>query len=191
VACPMENLKYQFKMMLPIFQAASGVQKVFMTPIPRYLYAGCCEDADHAPNRADENFVDSQLDGLDKAKRMLRSVAFKHGLKEMKIVNPARELADPSLWNGDPVHPTAEAYRRVLDYLVKGLEAAASTAAIPVATPGQKKRPADEHLAGPSRRPFWISSASSSQDWVSCRGPGYPVQPGRGRGGGWRGRRNF
>jgi hypothetical protein len=134
--------------------------------------------------------VDSMLEALDKTKRTLRSLAFKHKMKEMKILNPAKFLAEEHLWGTDPVHPTTEGYKLLVDYLVK----VANDCCTPkkehsTETPGEKKRGPDEQLAGPSRRPFWITGpGSNSQDWTSCRGLSGP----RGRGRGWRGRRrNF
>jgi hypothetical protein len=53
----------------------------------------------------------------EKAKRNMRSLAFKHNLKDMKIVNPGRVLEDSQLWGPDPVHPSVD----LLTNLVKGL----------------------------------------------------------------------
>jgi hypothetical protein len=193
VTIPNEQVKYLFKMMVPIFKAADGVHQLLVTPIPRYLYLGCCDEADHAPNRADEGFVDSILEALDKTKRTLQSLAFKHKLKVMKILNPAKFLAVEHLWESDPVHPTAKGYRLLVDYLVKFANDSCTnnshTEANTTMQPAEKKRRPDEQLAGPSRRQFWITGpGANSQDWTSCRGLSGP----RGRGRGWRGkRRNF
>jgi hypothetical protein len=191
VTIPNEQVKYLFEMMTPIFKAADGVHRLLVTPIPRYLYQGCCEEADHAPNRAEEGFVDSILEALDKTKRMLRSLAFKHKMKDMKILNPAKFLAEEHLWDNDLVHSTVEGYKLLIDYLVKVANDCCTSPKeeLSISQPAEKKRGPDEQLTGPSRRPFWITGpGSNSQDWTSCRGLSRP----RGRGRGWRGRRrNF
>jgi hypothetical protein len=37
----------------------------------------CCNDAEQAPNRDDEGFLENMLEGLDKAIRVMRSPAFR------------------------------------------------------------------------------------------------------------------
>jgi hypothetical protein len=185
VDCPLETVKLHFEMMLPIFEAAAEATRLFMVPILRYLYSGCCSDVDHAPNRSKEKFIDNMLDGLKRTKKTLRSPAFRHGLKAMKIINPSRSLVEPSLWDSDPVHPSSGAYKILLDYIVKALEAANSTTSISEVTPA--KRPAEAQMTGPSRRPHWISTVpgNSAAEWTSCRGTSLGGGQGRGRGCSW------
>jgi hypothetical protein len=57
----------------------------------------------------------------------MRSLAFKHGLKSMRIVNPAKMLLDQELWCNDPVHPTIDGYKKIINSIVNGLEAARSS----------------------------------------------------------------
>jgi hypothetical protein len=56
------------------------------------FYFSCCSDVDHAPNRSEEKFINNMLEGLDKTKKTQRSLAFRHGLEAMKIINPSRSL---------------------------------------------------------------------------------------------------
>jgi hypothetical protein len=184
VTVPNEQVKFLFEMMVPIFASATNTTRLLVTPVPRYLNRGCCADPEHAPNRADEGFLDSFLDSLEKTKRALRSLAFKRSMKDMKVINPAKVLVEDSLWGSDPVHPTADGYKTLLDYIIKVLDDTSNVAGL---SSSGKKRATDDQLVGPSRRPFWITGpGSSSQDWTTCRGPGTNI---RGRGRGWRGRR--
>jgi hypothetical protein len=188
VACPMEHLKYQFELLVPVFKTAGSVRRLLLGPVPRYLFSGCCEDPEHAPNRQEEDFQEKLLDGLEKAKRTMRSLAFKHGMKDMKIINPGRFLESSSLWGTDPVHPTVDGYRILLDSIVGGLDVLSEGDTAKQA----EKRPASDQLVGPARRPYWISAATPApggQEFVTCNSGGGRGGRGGGRGGrGGRGR---
>jgi hypothetical protein len=81
-----------------------------------------------------------------------------------KILNPGRLLADPQYWGIDPVHPTISGYKKVVNYLVTALDNQNKSGAL--ATPAQK-RPAEGNLAGPCRRPFWVSDGNNNnQEWA-------------------------
>jgi hypothetical protein len=196
VPCPVETLKYVFELLVPVFNAASNFKRLLLCPIPRYMWQGCCSDPDHAPNRAEEGFLEDMLEGLDKAKRVMRSLAFKHGMKEMKIFNAGKLLADQSLWTeDDPVHPTVAGYKLIISSLVAGLEAGlnAEAAACPSEALEGQKRESSSQLTGPDRRLHWVSANSGSGqggnglNWTSCSVRQWP----RNRGGwrGWRGKR--
>jgi hypothetical protein len=51
VACPNENIKFMFELMLPVFETAKDLTSIFLMPIPRYIWKGWCADIEHAPNR--------------------------------------------------------------------------------------------------------------------------------------------
>jgi hypothetical protein len=187
VACLTEHLKFMFELMVPVFRAAAGVIRYLVCPLPCYLWRGCCGNVDHAPNRADECFQEDMLGDMEKAKRVMRSLAFKHELKDMKVLNPGKLLVKNVYWNIDPVHPTVESYKEVINTVVSGLEARANSdvsAANSVESSGSK-RVAGDFLVGPDRRPSWVSACGSGcggQNWTSCSVPQWQ----RGHGGGWR-----
>jgi hypothetical protein len=120
----------------------------------------------------------------EKAKRNMRSLAFKHNLKDMKIVNPGRVLEDSQLWGPDPVYPSVDGYQLLLTNLVKGLAGSCNKE---LENSQAEKRPASEALVSPVRRPHWISGtgpSSSGQELASCSFRG-GWRGGRG-GRGWR-----
>jgi hypothetical protein len=107
-------------------------------------------------------------------------------MKSMKVLNPGKLLFEPGLWSEDPVHPTVDGYKKVIEFIVAGLEAASNVEAsssMSTESEGQK-RDASEFLAGPDRRPYWVSGAGvgGGQTWTSCNTRQWP----RTRGGGWR-----
>jgi hypothetical protein len=84
---------------------------------------------------------------------------------------------------------------KIVDYVIKGLEDMAASEAVPGTSEGSVKtaptrggkRQSDDQVAGPSRRPFWVTAglqAGASQDWATQKSSWPP----RGRGGWMRGR---
>jgi hypothetical protein len=188
VACPLEHLKFQFELLVPVFKTTGSAVKLLLGPIPRYIHSGCCSDPEHAPNRADEDFQEKIMDGLEKAKRTMRSLAFKHGLKDMKIINPGRILESGEFWGVDPVHPTVDGYRKLLDTIITNLVAATGDK-FRETEQQQLKRPQSEQLVGPVRRPYWVTAGGATlegQELASCSNG--PRRGGRGGGGGRGGR---
>ncbi len=67
-----DRLFIYFKNTLPLLRLLDGRRVVFLIPLPRYILAGCCEQADHAPNRAGPDFEDSIRAGLVQSGAFLR-----------------------------------------------------------------------------------------------------------------------
>jgi hypothetical protein len=51
-----DRLYMFFKNALPLLKLLEGRKVIFLIPLPRYIAVGCCEDDEHAPNRADPGF---------------------------------------------------------------------------------------------------------------------------------------
>ena len=50
VATPDSLLLEQVKVLAGVLSALQPASKIFIPPIPRYIFGGCCEDTTHAPN---------------------------------------------------------------------------------------------------------------------------------------------
>jgi len=48
---------------------------------------GCCDDVEHAPNRADSNFEEYLFSGLDGLRRHCKDFLFLHRTKKTKVLN--------------------------------------------------------------------------------------------------------
>jgi hypothetical protein len=96
--------------------------KLVLTPLPRYLYASCCGDQEHAPNINNEGHVETQIADLEEHQRLWRGIGFREKVRNLKVVTAAKLLADKKWWSGDPVHPTSEGYERVAKFIIQGLK---------------------------------------------------------------------
>jgi len=47
---------------MPLVNEVANIQKVGVTPLPRYLHGGCCGDQRHVTNRGGDNYVQKMMD---------------------------------------------------------------------------------------------------------------------------------
>ncbi len=170
---------------------------MFLMPLARYLLSSCCNRADHAPNRQDEDFGEQLQRGLQDCRNFFKDFLFTSGLRGFAFVNPSLcvpmedETGEP-LWGTDPVHPKHEGYNRIVDFVCAEAGRLSDKS-------GNKKRPASQD--GPpgkkpwteAQRPRWVDESPSSTTMRggpargSTRGRGYHDTYGYGSRGGGRG----
>jgi len=183
-----------FRNCLPFLRLLEGRIVVFLTPLARYLLSSCCDRADHAPNRQDEEFGEQLQKGLQDCRNFFKDFLFTSGLRGFSVVNPSLcvpvedERGEP-LWGADPVHPKHEGYNRIVDFVCAEAERLAGKgstkkrAAPQEGPPGKKPR---TEVA----RPRWVDESPSSTTMRggpargSVRGRGNYDTYAYGRGGG-------
>jgi hypothetical protein len=68
-----------FNILPPILTLLEGMQGVFVTPMPRYVEVGCCDDIEHAANRFDSDFEKKMRDTLAENRRNFKDFLFQKG----------------------------------------------------------------------------------------------------------------
>jgi hypothetical protein len=186
-----------FRNCLPFLRLLEGRIVVFLTPLARYLLSSCCNRADHAPNRQDEEFGEQLQKGLQDSRNFFKDFLFTSGLRGLTVVNPSLcvpvedERGEP-LWGADPVHPKHEGYNRIVDFVcaeaerLTGKGGTKKRAATQDGLPGKKPRTE-------APRPRWVDESPSSTTMRggpargTTRGRGYHDTYGYGGRGGGRG----
>jgi hypothetical protein len=118
VVCPGETQLELLNTMKLVLDAVGNKLAIFITPLPRYITAGCCDDPAHVSNREDRHFradMNLQLDGL---RRAVKNFLFNTGRRSIRILDTAmviRGLEDADLWCTDPVHPIESVYARIAE----------------------------------------------------------------------------
>jgi hypothetical protein len=110
-----------FNFMIPILDVIGKRPCLFVSPLPRYVIDGCCQDVRHVSNRLGAFFHDDQLDQLDGVRRHLKAYMFNHRRKTVKVVDVAMEirgLENEDIWFIDPVHPIDPVYRRIANGVI-------------------------------------------------------------------------
>jgi hypothetical protein len=118
-----ERLFMFFKNCLPFLTLLAGRLVIFLTPLPRYLYACCCISEEHAPNRVEPGFEADLRKALAECRDHYKNFLFTSGLRGFAVKNPGLcvpELDEEGnrLWLEDPVHSTASGYSRIVDMVI-------------------------------------------------------------------------
>jgi len=190
-----DRQKMIFDTIEPLLQVLDDRQVILLSPMPRWLYGGCCNAEDHAPNRRSATFEQTLRSELKSYRISLKNLCFARNHRRVKVLDPSPALPfmdeeGDELWGRDPVHPLRKGYKRVADLLVKEMTAGGRGVKRPAETnSGQNKRPRLD------RRPAWIEGANETAERrdTTYRGGGGRGGPrgGAGRGhlrGGYRGR---
>jgi hypothetical protein len=118
VVCPGETQLELLNIMKPVLDAVGNKLAIFVTPLPRYVISGCCEDPTHVSNREDRHFrsdMNLQLEGL---RRTVKNFLFNTGRRSIRILDTTtviKGLEDADLWCTDPVHPIESVYGRIAE----------------------------------------------------------------------------
>ena len=182
----------RFEVILPILQMANKFRVALLSPIPRYITGGCCQEEGHCQNWDTVNFASDQLRDLERVRNNLRDCVFRandRAVKSVKIVNPVklfgggRDLGDTAqalkaVWGGDPVHPSPEVYQRIAEELVAEL----TVTGVPGGGRGQKRKRSPERTRD-SRDIGYPVLATSYSSRHTGGGGSHNITRGRGRGG--------
>ncbi len=116
----------------PLIQELGGCKKLFLTPQARYWLSPCCEDSDHVSNYREKNYLPKLNMAISGLRDYIRDSLYIHRIQNYRVLCPnkmiglgprqadisdseAKEFAE--LWGGDPVHPSASAYRKIASHL--------------------------------------------------------------------------
>jgi lysophospholipase L1-like esterase len=72
---------------LPVLRAAKGKPCVIIPPLPRYLFARCCDDAGHCTNFDQSDFAQNLLSGFIQLRNLLIRTLVQKGLKNFKVLD--------------------------------------------------------------------------------------------------------
>ncbi len=130
-----EVVSDRFEIIRPLLLYANKFRVTLLSPLPRYIVGGCCENNSHCSNWDEINFATDQLRELERVRTNLRDCVFRakdRAVKSVKVVNPVKLFgggrdavttanALKAVWGGDPVHPTQAVYQRIAEELVAEL----------------------------------------------------------------------
>jgi hypothetical protein len=72
---------------LPIISAKGNKPCVIIPPLPRYLFARCCNDPDHCTNATDTNFSKKLLTGFTEMRNALIRQLVSAGLNNFRVMD--------------------------------------------------------------------------------------------------------
>lgn len=113
---------------------------IFISPMPRYLRARCCEEKGHMPNW--EGFRSTISGKLNCVAHQIKNRLQDKGWRNFWVLNPQNAFADLSpgeVWGTNPVHPKARAYQELASSMTFNLGLMEGPAEAAVEARGQKR----------------------------------------------------
>ncbi len=109
-----------FNTIEPILMLLALYKLLLVTPMPRFLYEGCCPLGGHAPNRLEDGFEEKLRVGLRDYRVNIKNFAFMCNMRNIKVLDPSPVLTHEDedgedIWGMDPVHPLLHGYRLLCD----------------------------------------------------------------------------
>jgi hypothetical protein len=122
VLCSSETQIDHLQALKPVLDAAGKRPCLIVSPLPRFVIGGCCQDVRHCANRMDPNFRADLQRQLDGAIRRIKNYLYNCNRRTMRVMDSTfdvRNMANEEVWCVDPVHPIDPVYRRVAAGVIK------------------------------------------------------------------------
>jgi hypothetical protein len=119
--CSGEVQEDHFRALKPIFDAIGKKKCIVISPMPRYVSSGCCNNSGHVANRSDPYYLEDMRVQLDGLRRHLREFLFTSGRRNFKVYDPNVDLKDFTVeqtWGDDPIHPKREVASKMADSII-------------------------------------------------------------------------
>jgi len=144
------DLVEMVRQLIPLMNEVATMQKVFVTPLPRYIGRPCCAAAGHITNKDDPTFVEDVVEKTADYRRWARDTLHKMRVLGLRTVNPWPLLsaneddnssdAAEQTWAADGVHLVDRKY-------IKLAEELSNEIAMQINKPGAAPRAARRHSA--------------------------------------------
>jgi hypothetical protein len=86
-----------------ILYAVGKKKCLLVTPLSRYITAGCCLDLEHCSNRRFQDFRQHLLSSLELLRKNFKDFMYYDGRGNVKILDPCmdiRSMSDKDVWGG-------------------------------------------------------------------------------------------
>ncbi len=84
--------KKLLQIILPLDTESATLGKLFIPPLPRYVFGGCCKESDHCTNRREVTYQKKLLDKVDHLWALLKSKLKKLGTTKHWVMDGWRDL---------------------------------------------------------------------------------------------------
>ena len=145
----------------PLLEAAGNRRRIIVSPIPRYLLLGCCEDPAHVGNLSNKDYRAGLEAAVFECRKNIKDFCFTQGIRNVRVVGPwpALKALGDEIWM-DQVHLTPQGYSVVANLVME----AVADLGTRLDTGGRSdKRPRDDSDGGGDfrrSRPFYKSGGS-------------------------------
>jgi hypothetical protein len=120
--CTYDTQLEHLKAIKSILDAVGKKACLLVTPLPRYVVAGCCHSPEHCSNRRYQDYREHLMASLEILRKNFKDFLFYDGRRNIKVFDPSMDLrgmADEEAWGDDPIHPTDEAFNKMAASVAK------------------------------------------------------------------------
>jgi hypothetical protein len=106
----------------PLLEITDKRKCLLLTPLPRYVAAGCCTNPDHCSNRRYPDFVQHMQDSLELLCKHFKDFLYYRSMRHIKIVDPGmdiRGLSIDEVWGDNAIHPQPLVYCRITAAVIR------------------------------------------------------------------------
>jgi hypothetical protein len=100
-------------MLKPVLDMLKEQQIIIITPMPRYVANGCCDERGHVSNRFQRGFKEEIVAKLADVKMNIKNFLFINHYRNVTALDPTvdmKSLAEEDIWGEDPIHPKESFY---------------------------------------------------------------------------------
>jgi hypothetical protein len=170
--CSDDTFKKLIQIIMPVIQDAAVLGKVFVPPLPRYVYGGCCTNSTHCSNAKEDTHSFDMLRKVDHLRALLKGELARHGVVKHWVMDGWKDLVGVKGQNRDEdmtslrhvtgtdnVHFTKEGYENLAAAIHATINTRRSVSAA-------RSNVAGTEAAGKKQQYFWrgfVSPTGSSR----------------------------
>jgi hypothetical protein len=135
VVTPTEVFRKVVQAITPIIQAKGNKPCIVLPPLPRYLFAQCCNDNSHCTNAKDADFQAAMMSGFVRLKNELIKQLVSHGVSNFKVMDSCCVTSVPTtapinerlielknVTNSDGIHFVTDGYKNMASRVTECLK---------------------------------------------------------------------
>jgi hypothetical protein len=94
IVCNKEVQVKHFKNLEPLWTLDENIKLVVVCPLLQYIAGSCCEDADHIPNKGNQNYESKLRSDLEALKNNLKMYLHTGGHHHCRVMDPLVDLKE-------------------------------------------------------------------------------------------------
>jgi hypothetical protein len=101
----------------PVLDKIGNRPCILVSPMPRFITEGCCQDFRHVANRLDRGYKQSMERQLEGVAKKFKNLFYNSGKRLTRVLDTGyniRQKDDADVWGVDPVHPIEAIYRSIV-----------------------------------------------------------------------------
>ncbi len=128
VTCMPTTLKKLVEGVIPLFESKKSSVGLIIPPLPRYIFAGCCEQKDYCKNVSEQNHPRRMLSDIISLRNSLKNIVTNCGIANVRVLDACcvtgckntanieqRLIGLKSVMAADNVHYLSEGYANLVE----------------------------------------------------------------------------